>query len=303
MAFVDPEVALEDAVKHYNRPATDSHKGQNGRLLVIGGSKLFHAPMIWAAAAASRINDFVHFASTSENNKVFTQIKSLFIDGIVVEQKELLNYVDEDDCILIGPGVPRGNISDHLKEEALLFNDIRYIEPEWDKYYALIHFLIDKYPHKKFVFDAGALQIMDKRWLLKLETPPLITPHVREFDRLFGIDLSHSNEDEKTRILIDTAKKFNCTIMLKNITDYVTDGERFVKIVGGNAGLSKGGSGDIIGGIASALFTKNDGMDSLILASYIVNTTAEDLYTEKGLMYNSTDLVLNFSKVGHRLLG
>lgn len=303
MAQVEPELALEEAIKNLQLPPETSHKGQNGRILVIGGSKLFHAPVIWAASAASRIVDIVHFSSTSENNEVFTKLKATFVDGIVIERRDILSYIDEDDCILIGPGMPRGDISSRVKENEIHFNDILYLEHEHDLSYALVRHLLSKFPKKKFVLDAGALQNMEKDWLRRLDQPPIITPHIREFDRLFGIDLTEKSENDRTRILMDTAKKYRCTILLKNITDYITDGERIVKVTGGNAGLAKGGSGDILAGIAASFFAKNDPVHSLVLASYLVNVTGEDLYRERGLMYNSTDLVLNFSKTAHRILG
>lgn len=42
-------------------PKKDSVKGENGRVLVIGGSKLFHAASFWSALMASKIVDMVHF--------------------------------------------------------------------------------------------------------------------------------------------------------------------------------------------------------------------------------------------------
>lgn len=304
MAYVHPAEALETTLSEFIKIDADAHKGDYGRLLVLGGSKLFHAPMIWSAGSASRIVDIVHVSSTSENNEVFTQLKSKFVDGIVVQRSEILNYVDEDDCILIGPGMPRGDISDKVKEnEDMAFNEIVYLEQEHDLTYALVRHLIKNFPRKKFIFDAGALQNMDKEWLLKLENPPIITPHTREFDRLFGIDLTSKNLEERVEILKQTAQKYKCVILLKNVTDYITDGVKHAIVEGGNAGLAKGGSGDILSGIAGAFYTKNSAFNSCLLASYILNETAEMLYEESGLMYNSTDVMMHFAKVAHRILG
>src|SRR3990167_315579 len=91
------------------RPARDSHKGQNGRLLVIGGSELFHASIFWAADVASRIVDLVHFSSPAmENNElVRKKAKEGFWNGIVVPWEKVEEYIREDDCVVIGPGMPR----------------------------------------------------------------------------------------------------------------------------------------------------------------------------------------------------
>lgn len=303
MAHVDPDSALHDALDACTRPKPDSHKGQNGRLLVIGGSKLFHSAVIWAAGAASRIVDLVHFSSTTENNDVFIRIKSEFLDGIVIERRELLNYVDEDDCILIGPGFARGDVSTRIQENRKIpFNELIYLEPEHDLTYALVRYLIMNHPTKRYVFDAGALQMMNRDWLLHLETSPIITPHVNEFKKLFGTDLSEADEDEKIRTIMDTAKKYRCTIHFKNITDYITDGIHLIRVTGGNAGLSKGGSGDILAGLISAFYTKSDPITSCVLASYILKTTAEKLYDDRGEFYNSSDIVRTFGKTAYSIL-
>src|SRR3972149_11685720 len=92
-------------------PPKDSHKGKNGRLLIIGGSHLFHAASLWALKVASRIVDLVHYSSIEENNKIVQGLKEEFRDGIVVSRSEIESYIEEDDCILIGPGMLRAENS------------------------------------------------------------------------------------------------------------------------------------------------------------------------------------------------
>jgi NAD(P)H-hydrate repair Nnr-like enzyme with NAD(P)H-hydrate dehydratase domain len=79
----------------------NSHKGENGRVLVIGGSKLFHAASFWSAAMASRLVDMVHFTSpVLENNDLMRKrAKDKFWDGIVVPHEEISHYIEEDDAI------------------------------------------------------------------------------------------------------------------------------------------------------------------------------------------------------------
>ena len=67
---------LESILKQIYIPAGDSHKGQNGRLLVIGGSRLFHAASLWALEVASRIVDLVHYSSVEENNEIVQHLKN-----------------------------------------------------------------------------------------------------------------------------------------------------------------------------------------------------------------------------------
>src|SRR3989304_6720507 len=94
-------------LKNLYRPASDSHKGQNGKLLIVGGSQLFHAASLWALTVASRIVDMVFYSSVPMNNKIVENIKTQFRNGIVVPRTKVEDYVREADCVLIGPGLPR----------------------------------------------------------------------------------------------------------------------------------------------------------------------------------------------------
>src|SRR3989338_11306041 len=98
---------MEEFLKKLYLPKEDSHKGQNGRLLIIGGSHLFHSASLWALKVASRIVDLVHYSSVEENNEIVRKLREEFRDGIVVHRKDLESYIEEDDCILIGPGMVR----------------------------------------------------------------------------------------------------------------------------------------------------------------------------------------------------
>ena len=100
------EFDVKDLKKLYV-PASDSHKGENGKLLFIGGSVLFHAASLWSLQVASRIVDMVFYSSVPENNALVEKEKEEFRNGIVVPRNKIEHYIEEADCILIGPGLPR----------------------------------------------------------------------------------------------------------------------------------------------------------------------------------------------------
>ena len=291
MVSVNPEASLKWACSQYVKPSSESHKGQNGRLLVIGGSHIFHSASLWSAEIASHFVDLVHYSSTAENLDVFTMLKSKFTNGIIVPKEKLLEYMDEDDCILIGPGMERGDISPELMQKTLTFPEIVQLTNEADYTYALIRYLLQTYPDKKYVLDAAALQVSNPNWFRHLKTKPIVTPHMKEFSKLFGIHLEDIQEQELQEKLTEIALKYSCIILLKHITDYVSDGTETITIVGGNAGLTKGGTGDALAGLTAALNTKLDQVSSCILASYLVKSTAEKLYDQTGLNYNTSDLI------------
>jgi len=286
---------VRDFFKKFNLPKENSHKGQNGKVLIIGGSSLFHAASLWAAEVASHFVDIVHYCSTKENQKIFLNLKTKFINGIIVSKKDLIDYVEEDDAILVGPGMIRKdklNIKNqvskiHLKHQ----KDLIDIKDEALYTYFLPKFLIENFSQKKFVFDAGALQMMEKEWLLKLKTPAILTPHQKEFERLFGEKIFDLDFEKKVEIVKKYAKKYKIIILLKAIKDIVSDGEKTYVVEGGNQGLTKGGSGDVLAGLVVSFYAKNKALESAIFASILLKKTADVLFLEKGYWYNINNLI------------
>lgn len=305
-------VTAED-LKHLYVPGRGSHKGQNGRLLIIGGSHLFHAASLWSLTVASRIVDLVHYCSVPENNAIVEKAKEEFRNGIVVARNDVESYIVEDDCILIGPGMDRTEETEKSTNR-----------------------LLKKYPEKQWVIDAGALQMVD---LSLIPSNAILTPHHGEFTSLLeraedstpNIDAlrSQKNFDPSSVSLtsvhdqfgiekvnpdkifslpahqeIDTvrwfAKQYHCTVLLKGEKDIVcsggacdekicTPGECRV-IEGGNAGMTKGGTGDVLAGLVAALACKNDPFLATIAGSFINKKAGDALFERVGPYFNATDL-------------
>lgn len=280
-------------------PPSESKKGDNGKLLVIGGSGLFHAASIWAADMASKVVDMVHYASTEENNQILTTLKQKFLNGIVISRKDIPLYVSEDDCILIGNGMMRGDVS--LFEHPEEFDELLMYTNEAHITHALTKLLIDTYPQKRFVFDAGALQMMDRNWLKSLKTTPIITPHKLEFETLFNVPISTYSLQDKEKIVREYAQEYGCIILLKTPVDIVSNGVDTWIIEGGNPGLTKGGTGDVLAGLVSALCTKNDPALSAVVGSFLLKYTGDSLFSTNDYWYNNEDLIAhipeNFKKL------
>jgi len=284
----DPKI-IPDLFKNLYMPKKDSHKGDNGKVLIIGGSKLFHSASIWGAEMASHIVDMVHYSSTKENNGILTSIKKKFLNGIVIQRKDIPKYIEEDDCVLIGLGMVRGK---KIKpKENINFKDILNTKNESNFTRGLVYYMISDFPNKKYVFDAGALQMMDKEWLLKLTTKPILTPHAIEFETLFGIKIKDEKESKKIEIIKNTSKKFRCVILFKSVSDIISDGVKTYIISGGNAGLAKGGSGDVLASLSCSFYTRNDALFSAVLSSYLIKKTADELFLKQGYWYNISNLV------------
>ena len=83
--------------------------------------------------------------------------------------------------------------------------------------------------------------------------------------------------------------------------DIISDGENVIRLHGGNAGLTKGGTGDILAGIVSGLSATSDPFVSAIVTSYLLKKTAEDLFLSKGNWYTANDILSQFPEVFHAL--
>jgi NAD(P)H-hydrate epimerase len=259
----------KDDLKQLHIPQPDSHKGQNGKLLLIGGSQLFHAASLWSLTVSSRIVDLVHYASIPENNEIVRHAKEEFRNGIVIPRADIPDYIKEDDVILIGPGMER------TKETEELTNA-----------------LVSQYPTKQWVIDAGALQMIDP---VKIPQKAILTPHHQEFALL-----QKKVPDLKTPEQL--ALHFHCIILLKGIVDTITNGVETKEVGGGNAGMTKGGTGDVLAGLIAALATTNEPFISAIAGSYINKAAGDELYKTVGPFFNATDLANEIPRTMKKLL-
>jgi len=257
------EFKAEELKKLY-QPSKDSHKGQNGKLLVIGGSELFHAASMWALEVASRIVDMVFYASTPVNEEIVKKQKERFHDGIVVPTDELDEYLKEADCVLIGPGMVRGKETEEK-----------------------VNSLLKKYLDKRWVIDGGAVQMMDKELLTKTM---IVTPHIKEFKRLFGVE----KDGEMVKKM---AGKYGCTIVLKGLEDVVCDGSRCVRNKTGNEGMTKGGTGDVLAGLIGGLYCKNEAFLAASCGVYLNGLAGDRLHSLVGSNFNASDLVKELPRV------
>jgi NAD(P)H-hydrate epimerase len=256
-------------LKGLSVPPPGSHKGQNGKLLIVGGSHLFHAASLWALTVASRIVDLVHYSSIPQNNEIVQKAKEEFRNGIVVRREDVDSYIEEDDCILIGPGMERSSETERLTNRLLL-----------------------KYARKQWVIDAGALQMLD---LSVIPKNAILTPHHGEFRNL--VEKAKIAEDAET-----FAKTYKCIVLLKGERDIAASPSEIRMIDGGNAGMTKGGTGDVLAGLIAALACKNDPFLATIAGSFINKRAGDALYQKVGPYFNATDLANQIPRTMKELL-
>ncbi len=286
-----------ETLKQLYIPSQDSHKGQNGKVMVIGGSHLFHAASLWSLMIVSRIVDMVFYSSVPENNRIVEEVKKEFRNGIVVRRNDSESYIEESDAILLGPGMLRTKNSESGSKnyESRSLEEINQLDDEGEQSYWLTKYLLEKYPQKKWIIDAGALQMMDPQWLLGLPGNALLTPHPLEFERVFGVKATPET-------VAEMAKKYQCIILIKGQKDSVCSPEKCVEISGGNAGMTKGGTGDVLAGLVAALASKNDLFLAAAAGSYLNKKAGEALFEKVGYYFNASDLADEIPKVMKELL-
>ena len=197
-------------------------------------------------------------------------------------------------CLRAGAGLVTVTIP--KKERWAIFTTIpeamiefREEKTDWNKYTVFAigpGFGIDKLAERKIellinnaktqgVFDADALTIFSKNQQLLNQLPKksILTPHSKEFDRLFG---DHDSESERRQTALEKAKELNVILVLKGHKTFITDGVHNFENTTGNSGLAKGGSGDALTGIITALVAQEyEPINASVLGVYLHGLAAD----------------------------
>lgn len=265
----------ENDIKKLFRP---EGKSKNGQITIIGGSTLFHGAPLLALTTASRIVDMTFFSSPEPTlEDVASKLKSKLFSFIWVPWEEVVDYVEKSDAVLIGPGFMRYR----TEKNENMNPDGRDSASEFTR--EVTYQMLDKFPDKKWVIDAGSLQVITKD---RIPKNSILTPNVREYKSLFG-DME----------IVRASKIYDCTIVLKDVTDIICSRGRSVVVEGGNAGMAKGGTGDTMAGLATSLFAKNDPFLAASVASYVNKKAADALFKIQGPFFNAEDLANEIPKV------
>jgi hydroxyethylthiazole kinase-like uncharacterized protein yjeF len=252
-----------------------SHKGQNGKVLVVGGSNEYSgAP---ALAALSALRSGVDISVIACPNSVASPIRSYSPDLLVKSLSD--NYVNFDDTskilelsknadsMVMGCGIG-------LKEETgLALNE-----------------MIEKI-QKPVVIDADALKILDSDLISEYKNEIVLTPHKREFKALFGINVPEDLA-KKIDVVLEYSKEFNCTLVLKGDIDIISNGESVKLNSTGNSGMTVGGTGDILAGIIGGLMAQgHDAYESSYLGSFINGAAGDIAKNEYGYNFLASDIL------------
>jgi NAD(P)H-hydrate epimerase len=201
-----------------------SHKGDYGRVIIIGGSVGKVGAVLMASKSALRTGSGLVHAHIPKEERMVLQIavpEVMIFDSLEVQE------FDQFDAIGIGPGWGM-NI------------DISFYKK-----------LLSNY-NRPVVIDADGINLISKNPdLLKLiPKNSILTPHIKEFERLVGIC---KNQKERLRKAQDLAKDYNIFIVLKGAFTCIScpDGNQYFNSTG-NKYMATAGSGDVLTGMITS---------------------------------------------------
>jgi hydroxyethylthiazole kinase-like uncharacterized protein yjeF len=261
--------------KIFKKRLPDSHKGNHGHALIISGSKAKMGAAIISAKACLKSGVGLLTVNIPKKERLAIFIS---IPEAMVEFREDNNDWNKKDAFAIGPGF--GTDKQAERKVAFVIETVK----------------------SPIVFDADSLNILanNQQLLSKLPAKSILTPHVKEFDRLFGIHFSVEKRQQKA---IEKALELNCIIVLKGHKTFITDGKQSFQNTNGNSGLAKGGSGDALTGIITAFLAQGyEQLKAAILGVYLHGLAADiTLETQSEESMLITDVIENLGKAFHQI--
>ena len=253
----------------------ESHKGQNGRVMVIGGSQDYSgAP---ALAAFSSLRSGADLAVVTCPRVVSSVIRSYSPDLIVKslgddlltprDTEKILELAKNVDSVILGCGVG-------LEDETAVALSILLEEIQ-----------------KPMIIDADALKIIEVEVLSQRDYETVLTPHKTEFKALFGQEVL-GNLEGMAEVVLNASQHCGCTILLKSSVDIIASGDKLRLNNTGNPGMTVGGTGDCLAGLVGGLMAQgHHGFEAAFLGAYI-NGKAGDLAAEEyGYNFTATDIL------------
>ena len=253
-----------------------SRKGDNGKVLVVGGSYMYHGAPILSSLAALRTGTDLVYTAVPKNNVQSTRASSP--DLIVIpladskltrgSVNKLLGQIPKDlDSVAIGMG--------------LVIQDVEALK-------ILVKSLLDR--DVRMSLDASAL-VKSILPIIKGKNV-VVTPHSGEFYRLFGEELPHEKKSH-ANFIEKMAKKYSVIILLKGQTDIISDGTKtFQNPKTNSCAMTVGGTGDVLSGIIAGLLSRNrNSLESSVTAAYLNGLAGKFVQNKIGIHMIATDLI------------
>jgi NAD(P)H-hydrate epimerase len=248
------QLTTKEIIQNIYKPRKPfTHKGSYGHALIIAGNTGKMGAALMAAHACLRTGAGLTTVNVPE--KFLNAVYGYLPEAMCSLRDDELDF-EKITSIGIGPGL--GTEKD---AQDLLTRVLRHFK-------------------KPMIIDADALNIIsqNQEWLKQLPAETILTPHPKEFERLFG---KAENDFERIKMALEQSTKYNCIIVLKGRYTLIAGKGRGWFNTTGNAGLAKGGSGDILTGIITALLAqKYEPLNAALFGVYL-HGLAADVTLEK----------------------
>jgi ADP-dependent NAD(P)H-hydrate dehydratase len=253
--------------------SSSSRKGDNGTVLVAGGSRFYHGAPVLATMAALRSGaDLVY---TAVPRSIITEVRS-FSPAIIALPLP-------DDKLTIGSANRLVAMLPKNTDSACVGMGMS-LDPEG------LATLVRKLRQAgtKVVLDASALipQIVEQI----SDTGIIVTPHIGEYKRLFGFEPGSTTEEMISNVH-SVAKEHGMTIVLKGSVNIISDGEQIAAIKRSTPAMTVGGTGDVLSGLVAGLLTKMEPFDAAVVAIYVNGNAGALAFKQAGLHIIATDLI------------
>ena len=266
------------------RRPPESHKGQFGRLLIIGGSELFSgAPSLAALAAYRTGTDLVFVAAPERTAQSISAMSPNLItiklpgDSFAPTHIRLLrDQIVNASAVVLGPG---------LGLSSKTITAIRRIIP------------IIRHYRKPLLLDADGLKALGVIKKRIFDRTDVLTPHPGEFQVV-----SHKTPSKDTDVRSSEVKAFaesvGATVLLKGHTDVISDGERLKLNNTGNPGMTVGGTGDVLSGIVAGLMAQGiESFRAAVAGAFVCGAAGDFAEEHYGHHLVPTDLLEHIPKV------
>lgn len=237
-----------------------AHKGTNGRGLLIAGHEGMMGAAILAAKSALRSGVGLlhcHVPAGMEKMMHIAVPEALISSDESVCCFSVLPDIEKYDAIAVGPGIG---------QEQLTVKALTDLLKRWKG---------------MLILDADALNIIaeHKELLEYLHNRCILTPHMKEFERLAG---KSANDFERLNKLSIFASRFHIHIVLKGAYSVIaTPDGKLIFNTSGNPGMAKGGAGDVLTGVLLALAANRLNVTDLICIGVFAHGLAGDLMAER----------------------
>lgn len=260
----------------------DGHKGDFGKLLVLGGSVGYTGAPYLAASAAEHSGCGLVYLGVPESIWAIEAAKCAGAMPFPLPEQDgklclasldaMRDKLKTCDVVALGPGLGRGKETEKL-----------------------VHALLCQTP-QPLVLDADGLNVLQgcaERLLDRRGRVTLLTPHDGEFARLSGRTLEELNSPDRADYACEFAERYGCCLVLKGHRTLIAlpDGTLLRNTTGCSA-LSKGGSGDVLTGLIASLLCQGAGAREAAALGVWLHGRAGEVLEEKMTAYCADPLLL-----------